>query len=112
MRPFAPLGRPVRRHTFGLILLAVGLLLVVLAIGTVAYAQWVEWQHRLHGPAGPQETLPARLEDEAAGALDLRFASPTGPGAPTRCAARRPGPAEIVPKGPPPCPSQERSIRL
>ncbi|HZU05434.1 MAG TPA: class F sortase [Chloroflexota bacterium] len=60
------------RRTLGNALLGVGAILLLLAVGTVTYAQWAEWQYRRQQPPGPQEPLPERLTvlDTAADAGD------------------------------------------
>jgi LPXTG-site transpeptidase (sortase) family protein len=52
----------VRRGALGSALLVVGAILLVLCVGTIAYAQWTEWQYQLEQAALPQEALPERLE--------------------------------------------------
>jgi len=83
-------GVRVRRRVLGSAFLAVGALLLLLSVGTVAYAQWAEWQHALQQPPGPRETLPERLEIEASQAL---IAPAPRPPAPETAATPGPSPA-------------------
>jgi LPXTG-site transpeptidase (sortase) family protein len=46
--------------------LALGVLLVLLGSGTVAYAQWAEWQHVLSRPARPEEPAAPQIVAPAA----------------------------------------------
>src|SRR6266487_3128339 len=55
-------GISVRRRALGSALQAVGVVLLLLSGATVGYGQWSDWQHALNQPAGPQESLPERLE--------------------------------------------------
>jgi LPXTG-site transpeptidase (sortase) family protein len=57
--------RRARTQRLGTLLLALGALLLVLGGGTVAYAQWTEWQHARQARLEPREALPARLEGVA-----------------------------------------------
>ena len=63
------------RPSLSSVLVAFGGILIALSIGTVAAAQWREWQHRLQEPPGPQEILPETLE------LTMGQAALTVPGA-------------------------------
>jgi LPXTG-site transpeptidase (sortase) family protein len=71
------------RRTLGNALLGIGASLLLLAAGTVASAQWAEWQYRRQQPPGPQEPLPERLAvlDTAADAGDLPAAVSLAPAA-------------------------------
>jgi len=68
LRDWQRRGRRGRGRVLASALFAAGMLLVVLGLGTAAYAQWAESQHRLQQPAGPQEMLPERLDLQASGA--------------------------------------------
>jgi LPXTG-site transpeptidase (sortase) family protein len=68
----------VWRRALSSALLAVGGIFLLLSAGTIAYAQWAEWHHALEQPAGPQETLPERLDLDASGASGLSEAIEPG----------------------------------
>ena len=70
----APPTRRARRQRLGSALVMVGVVSLALCFGTVAYAQWTDWQARLDEPAGPLEALPERFEIGAIAALDQESA--------------------------------------
>jgi LPXTG-site transpeptidase (sortase) family protein len=87
-RPTPPGGarsyqlRAKRRESRGVLsnaLLAVGFLFVLLGGGTVAYAQWADWQHRARQPAGPREALAPSLAAPTAGPSRGVAADPAAP---------------------------------
>jgi LPXTG-site transpeptidase (sortase) family protein len=88
-------GIHVWRRDLGSALLVVGAIFLALSVGTVAYAQWVEWQHQLQQPAGPLETLPERLEIQVAESPHLSEAtgssSPSSPPPPEPVGSEGPG---------------------
>jgi LPXTG-site transpeptidase (sortase) family protein len=42
--------------------IALGGLLLAASAGTLAYAEWAQWEHRAQQPPGPGEVLPPRLD--------------------------------------------------
>ncbi len=89
-------------------LLALGGMLVLLGVATVAYAQWAEWQHQAQQPTGHSEALPARLDVAAAESTPTPVPTPPTPWAftaatPTAGPERppTPTPTPVARDGPP-----------
>src|SRR5919197_1240532 len=83
-------GISVRWRALGSALQAVGVVLLLLSGATVGYGQWSDWQHALNQPAGPQESLPERLDGYLPEA-----SSASGEGGETAL----PGPPSDLPEG-------------
>jgi LPXTG-site transpeptidase (sortase) family protein len=86
------------------ILIGIGLLLLLLSAGTVAYAQWVDAVHAANRPVGPAESLPARLASSAqltveiGGPATAESPVPAGGASPTALAVAAPPPTPAPPR--------------
>jgi LPXTG-site transpeptidase (sortase) family protein len=72
-------------------------LLLAASAGTLAHAEWAQWEHRAQQPPGPGEMLPARLDDRALPERLDTAVEPKSAATPTPLHASTPTPGELTP---------------